>query len=118
MDNIPSGGHEIAPENEEAVRVPLTYAGAENVPILFANQFILQRERDGLILGVAQIAPPILLGSQEEREARLRQLGALPVTILGRYSISRERAAELRDLLAAQVEKFDESRDMGAAGGS
>jgi len=64
------------PEDEQdRVEVPLTWIGVEDVPILTANQMLIQfTARDESILGFGQVAPPILLGTEEERHQQLRML--------------------------------------------
>ena len=46
----------------DAITLPLTYLGLEDIPILFANQFVIQHEKNEFILPVGQLQPPLPLG--------------------------------------------------------
>jgi hypothetical protein len=83
----------VEPKNADEVQLPVRYVGANDVPILLANQFLLQVDEHGggFILSIAQLAPPILMGSIEQRRAQAGEIG--------RYSLARERAEALAGLL-------------------
>jgi len=92
----------VEPKNADEVQLPIRYVGANDVPILLANQFLLQPDEHGggFILSVAQLAPPILMGSIEQRRAQAGEIEFVPIRIIGRYSLARERAEALAGLLS------------------
>ena len=42
-------------QDEDVVTLPVVYIGAEDEPILFANQFVIQHEKNEFILTVGQL---------------------------------------------------------------
>ena len=91
----------VEPKNADEVQLPVRYVGANDVPILLANQFLIQADEHGggFILSVGQLAPPILMGSIEQRRAQAGEIEFVPIRIIGRYSLARERAQALAGLL-------------------
>jgi len=95
---------------EEGVLVPIVYVGAEDVPILLANQFIIQHEQSEFILTLGQMTPPILLGTPEERREQAQKLAYIPVKIVARIAFTRDRLVELIQMLEEHLRKFDKQR--------
>lgn len=91
----------------ESVQLRLLWRGLDEVPLLYANQFVVQHERDELILTIGQFQPPILIGDAEHRFEQAKQLGYVPINIVGRYAFTRQRLAELVGYLNEHLEKFD-----------
>jgi hypothetical protein len=96
----------VAEETEQdSIQIPVAWVSLDEAPILLANQFLIQGDPDGgFILAIAQMAPPLLMGTPEERKEQAKQLGALTVKVLGRYSLSRSRAQALAGLLTNALE--------------
>ena len=99
-------------------RVPLVYIGIEDVPMQYANQFIIQFQQDEFILTVAQLAPPVVLGSDEERQEQVSQITHVPVKVAARFALTRARMAELVQLLQGAIERYDAAHRGGAGEGS
>lgn len=84
--------------------VPLTWGSVEHLPVLAANQFVVQisagpsPEYDEFIVTVGYAAPPIIIGPPEAREATLREVQNVEVKPLARFGMSRARLAELGKL--------------------
>jgi hypothetical protein len=90
-------------DDEDSVRLPLLYTGIDDTPVVLANQFVGQIERDTFILVVGQMTPPILIGTPEERRAQALQLSYVPVKTVGRYAMTKDRLAELVAMLSRQL---------------
>jgi hypothetical protein len=103
----------MAEEEAEELTIPLSFVGAEDVPVLYANQFVVQFMQDGFILTVGQLTPPILLGTGEEKREKAKQLSLVPVKVVARLAIDRRRVEELVNLLRTQLERFDEEKRKG-----
>lgn len=106
-------------ENEQR-EVPLVWENVEGLPVLFANQFIIQHLQDEFILTVGQMVPPPLLGDEQQRGAQLRELEGVPVKPLARIAFTRARLTELIQALAGNREIYDQIRqarddEMGGA---
>ncbi len=99
------------PEESGAVgpiAVPVVFIGLEDVPILFVNQFVISFQQDEFILTMGQLAPPVLLGSEEEQREQAAQLSYVPVKVVGRVGMNRLRMGELVSLLQTQLQRYDE----------
>ncbi len=94
-------------EESESRKIPIVYLGAEDVPILYANNFVIQSHQGDFILTVGQLSPPILLGSEEDRRQQVEQVSYVPVKVVARLSFTRARIEELISVLSVHVEKQD-----------
>lgn len=109
----------MSESQDPGVAVSLIWPDVEDHPVLSTNQFVAQLAPgpDGvpeeLILVVGHIAPPLVLGSQEQVEALMRALGSISVKSHGRFSMTRSRLQELIQLLAMQAEKWDQALSGG-----
>jgi len=96
---------------QDAITLPVTYLGLEDVPILFANQFVIQHEKNEFVLTVGQLQPPILLGSPEERKEQAKKLTYVPIRVVARFGLTRQRLAELIEVLQSNLRKYDEKQE-------
>jgi hypothetical protein len=93
----------VAEEPER--QVPVVWVGLDEAPIQFANQFAMQGIENELILTIGQIAPPMLLGTDEERRQQIEALSYVPVKTVCRVSFTPERLGELIDVLTQHRNK-------------
>jgi hypothetical protein len=90
------------------VKVPVVFIGIEDVPILYVNQFVLSFQPQEFILTMGQLAPPILLGSEEEQREQAGQLDYVPIKVVGRVGMNRRRLVDLIALLEKQLQRYDD----------
>ena len=95
-------------EGEQYVELPLVYVGIEDVPVLFANQFLVQHEQNEFLLTVGQLQPPPLLGSPEEKMEQLKTMTYVPVKVVARFGMTRQRLAQLVEVLQTNLQNYDE----------
>ena len=106
------------------LQLQLDWSGAADVDAKVATQFLIQigmpagGRPDGLHLIVGHANPPLIVGGDDEsrQEQAARYDGKLPVTVYGRYVLSRARLEELRNALDELAERYDALDE--AAGGS
>lgn len=88
-------------------------------PVLACNQFMasLSVPADagrgmptGVLMTLGYLAPPSLLGSEEEQIAQANQIDVLEIEPLGRFSIPLEHVVELRDALNQILDRVDRAR--------
>ncbi len=84
---------------DSLIRVPITYIGLDDMPVLFANNFVVQHEQTEFILTAGQLVPPVLLGTTEERLEQAKQLGYVGVRVVARLALTRDRVTELIQVL-------------------
>jgi flagellar motor switch/type III secretory pathway protein FliN len=99
-------------EESEAggLAIPVLFIGVEDVPILFVNQFVISFQQEEFILSAGQLAPPILIGSEEEKREQAKQLSYVPIKVVARLGMTAARLSELVSLLQNQLRKYDERR--------
>ena len=96
---------------EQDHRLPLVREGIEDVPILFANDFIVQNHGSEFFLTVGQIQPPVLLGTPEERQAQLEKTGYVSVKIVARLGLTEQRMSQLVEVLNQQWDRYKKQKD-------
>lgn len=94
-------------EKPQALGVVGRFVGAEEVPLLYVNQFAVSFQSDEFILTVGQVSAPVLLGSPEEQVEQARQLEFVPINVVARFALNRQRFEELTGLLQRQMEFHD-----------
>lgn len=94
-------------EEKEVIQIPIVFLGMEDVPILYVNQFVVQHQQAEFILTLGQVTPPLLQGTEEEQREQARQLSHIPVKVVARLGMTRERVEELIIALQTNVEAYD-----------
>ena len=97
--------------DQNPIALPLVFVGAEDVPILYANVFVAQFQQDELLLTVGQVAPPILLGDEGERREQAERLSYVPVKVMARLALTRDRMAELLGVIQDNLAAYDDSQE-------
>ena len=100
----------MADSKEEEIRIPTVFIGAEDAPIQFANQFVIQHQQEEFVLTIAQVVPPILLGTPEEKIEQAKQTAYVPIKVIGRYGMTRPRVEELIKALQDNLDNFDKGK--------
>ncbi len=93
--------------DEEPIEIPVVYIGVEDVPILFANSFVVQHQQNEFIITVGQIQPPLLLGSPEEVREQAKRTAYVPVKVVARLALTRGRLLELLEVLTENLRRYD-----------
>lgn len=97
-------------QESDSIQLPIVYASVDDEPMLFANQFVLQVNQDEFILVVGQLQPPLVLGTPEEQREQASRLTHVPVRVIARVGMTRQRVAELAQLLTDQLRRYDEQK--------
>jgi hypothetical protein len=85
------------------VQLRVAWGGVDELPVLAANQFLVQvaaqtappDDPGEIVLTVGHLAPPLLLGNQDEVQKAAAELGIVHVRPLARFSVPRSQAAAL-----------------------
>ncbi len=96
------------------IAIPIVFIGAEETPIIYVNHVIAQFERDEFIVTVGQFAPPILIGTPEERREQLRLVSNVPVRVVARLAFNRDRIRQLIGVLEENVKQYDKAHQKEA----
>jgi hypothetical protein len=95
-----------AEEPEERKAVPIIWE-IEDEDVAFANQFAVQHQPGEFVLTVGQLVPPLILGDEDDRREQLKRLSYVPVRVVGRFGLTRQRLTELIALLQENLENHD-----------
>lgn len=98
--------------DEHSIDVPLSWVGYDEVPITFANQFLVQFEPDeSFILGVGQATAPAIIGTPEQVAAQARQIEFVPVRPVARIAMTEPKLRELIAALEANLRNFEAAKE-------
>lgn len=105
----------VSDVSEDSREIPLTWIGIEDVPILTINQMVGQAlTRQEYIVTLGQVAPPVLLGTEEQRRQQMEMLTFAAVKPVARIGLTRRRVEELIRILTEildNADKMDEGND-------
>ncbi len=90
--------------------VPVAWIGAEDLSILFVNQFVGQVHEDTFFLTVGQMTPPALIGTLQERADQLEEIAYVPVKPIARLALTRADVQQLVSTLNANLDQHEELR--------
>jgi hypothetical protein len=93
-------------EESDAVELPLELVGADDLPIIYANNFIIQQQRHEFILIVGQVAPPVVLGTEAQQREQVARIKAVPVKALARFAMTPDRLEALIRILEAHLQRY------------
>lgn len=83
--------------DEDRIEVPVVWVGADELPVLFVNQFIGQADKAEVFLTIGQMVPPAVIGTEAERREQLEHLQYAQIRPVARLAMT---PAKLRDLLS------------------
>jgi hypothetical protein len=86
--------------------LPVIWSGWETTPLQFANQFILQHNGPDVFLTVGSLAPPVLVGSQDEMRAQAEAMSHVPAQIIARLVLSVEGTQQLAGALNTHLKRM------------
>ena len=95
---------------------PVTWVGAEDVPILFVNQVLGQvGQQSEVILTFGQLSPPAILGEDPgERERQLKSMSRIPIKPIARLGLTRAGLEQLVAVLHQTIENYDKAQEFFA----
>ena len=104
------------PEDAGRFELPIVFTGVEDVPIYFANHFVVQHQGDEFFIIVGQVTPPILLGTVDDQRRQASQLTHVPVNVVARIGMNKHRLTELVKILQENLATRDKERLLEGAG--
>lgn len=102
-------------EHDEPRSIRIIWETDGEGPAAFANQFIIQHQRNEFFLTIGQLIPPAILGDAEEKARQLAELNYIPVKLLGKMAFTRDRMVELIALLQENLENHDKTTGGGTS---
>lgn len=100
----------MSEENDQKVVVPTLWVGESETTVVLGNQFSIAHQGvDEFLLTIGQVATPLLTGSDDDKLEQVKGLSYVPIQVVGRFTFSRERLAELIGVLTTNLKRYDES---------
>jgi hypothetical protein len=99
--------------SEEArdVSLPVVWVGAEEAPLVFANQIIGQVGQQGeVVLTFGQLAPPTLVGTPEQMAEQAERISYVPTKTVARLVITRPGLDQLIEVLKQTVDNYEKTQ--------
>lgn len=98
----------MASDPPQTLEIPLSWVGFDEVPILYANQFLIQFQPEaGFVIGIGQATGPALIGSPEQVAEQVSQIEFVPVRTLARVALTEMKLRELIAALEANLANFE-----------
>lgn len=89
------------------VSKPLEWQIPYDMPILWANNFVIQHTENEFVLTFFQVAPPILIRpTREDIEA----IESVPAQAVARIALTPHAMAELLDVMTENYERFQKKK--------
>ena len=99
------------PDAPQSLEVPLSWVGYDEVPIVYANQFLVQfTPEEGFVLGIGQATAPPMVGTPEQVKAQAEQIEFIPVRVLARIAMTQPKLQELIATLEANARNFERAK--------
>ncbi|HCU92168.1 MAG TPA: hypothetical protein DHU96_05300 [Actinobacteria bacterium] len=96
------------------IQLPQDWSAVADVPVQHVNQALAQiglpsqdGAPDGVYISLGSSEPPAVFGNEEERKQALEALGAIKVTVHGRFHLSRGQLNDLIRVLRTIAEQYD-----------
>jgi len=102
----------MASDPPQSIDLPLAWIGYDDVPILFANQLLVQHQQDGsFVIGLGQATAPALIGRPEELAEQAAQIEFVPVRTLARVVVTEAKLREFILALEVNLDRFEQTRE-------
>ncbi len=90
----------MATGKSPGIQVPVSWVGAEDIPITFINNWLGQVDDKGdATIMFGHYTPPPLVGTPEEILAQAERIAYIPCHPVARFTLSRPRLFELAEAL-------------------
>jgi hypothetical protein len=100
----------VSEDVPEGIPIPLTWIGAEDLPVHFINKFVGQVEAEEHVfyLTIGQALPPALVGTPEEKLEQLEAISYVPIKPIARLAFTRKKLEELIAVLQTNLDQYEE----------
>jgi hypothetical protein len=103
----------MAQHDPQALSVPISWVGYDEIPIVYANHFLIQYQpEDSFVIGIGQATMPALIGEPEEISAQAAEIEFIPVRPLSRIALTEDKMKELIAVLSASLTKAETLRQL------
>ena len=91
--------------------VRIQYTGVDDLRTTYANNVLIQHNPAGeFFLSFFDMPPPIVMGTEEEKAAQIKEISTMDARCVARIGLSKERMAAV---IAAMAENYDKCLQRG-----
>lgn len=94
---------------ELKIALPVTWPGLEDLPLIYANQFVVSHGAGEIFVYIGSITPPLILGTPEEQFNQLQAITEVPAKPVARLALSLDRLRELVNLLQDHLKLIEQA---------
>jgi hypothetical protein len=93
----------------DGTAVPVVWVGADDLPVQFANHFVVTVQPGEIFLTVGTLVPPAVLGdTAEERKASVEKITYVPVKPIARLGFTPARLKELMKVFEVSLKNLEQ----------
>jgi len=100
---------------EGQIILPLEWHIPDGILSRYVTNIVVQHTEHEFIISFFEVRPPIVLGSDEEKEAQLKQIDSVRAECVARIVVAADRLPDfirvLNENLATYRSRFDENRE-------
>lgn len=100
-------------DEPDSIQVPVVWVGADDLPVLFVNQFVVQVDPAGeVFITLGQLVPPAIQGAtDEERRQQAMDVQYVPVKPIARIGLTPTRLQELKSVLELALQNHERQKE-------
>jgi len=91
---------------DNAVMLPIEWKVPAGLPLRYASNIVVQHTQDEFVLSFFEVAPPLVLGPDDER---LKQLRAISADCIARIVVSPRKYKEFLEAMRQNWDRYLES---------
>lgn len=92
------------PKNKQ---VSVTWVGAEEIPLQFANAFLGMVQPGEIYLNIGSVVPPVIQGTPEERKAQVNAIDYVLAKPIARLAFTPARLDEMIKILQETKRNYE-----------
>jgi hypothetical protein len=93
-------------EETHFAQVPLEWYVPEDLVSRYATNLVVQHSEHEFVISFFEIHPPLLLGTPEEIEAKLKQIESVQAHCVARIIVAAERMPEFLQVLQHNLDRY------------
>ncbi len=96
----------MSEQEREGLYLPIEWYCPKDLVSRYANNITVQHTEHEFIVSFFEVRPPLILGSGEEKKARLEQLGSVRAECVTRIIVAAENMPGFVEALQENLEKY------------
>lgn len=98
---------ENTPPEPNFFSVQTAWIGLEEMPVVSANQFVIQASSEESVISIGYASAPVLVGTPEEVKAQAKGIDYIAVKPLFRFAVTPSNFKSMMGLLGSALEQYE-----------